>query len=76
MRSPFGQIQASPTTQVVPSSSALDDMIARAMRACDGDVEQTRLAVEGRHEARRLDMAARGWVAEVEAKRRRRVWGV
>lgn len=41
--------------------------------ACDAEHNE---AAAADREARRLDMAARGWVAEVEAKRRRRVWGV
>lgn len=67
-----GQIQNPPGKIFVPSSFALDAMIARAMAACDADVEQAKLA----REAKRERDAERAWVHEVTVRARRARWGV
>jgi len=54
-----------------PSSTLLLSMIASAEAKFAGDREQTLLRKEAREEARSL----RAWNAEVEAKRRKAMWG-
>lgn len=52
-----------------PSGRDLEAMIERAMRKCDGDIEQTKLKADAKAE-RRLE---RSMLAEA-AQRRRRFW--
>lgn len=52
------------TKPFTPSSWLLEQQIARAMKACDHDIEQQRLAREAAKEAR----IARAWEAEAKAR--------
>lgn len=54
------------------SFADLDAARAALHAACDAEHDAAAAAAR---EARRLDAAARGWAAEVEARRLRRMWG-
>lgn len=55
----------------IPSSSLLLSMIKAAESKFEADRQQSALRAEARADER----AARGWMAEVEAKRRRVLYG-
>lgn len=55
-----------------PSNWNLSRQIAAAMAKCDASVEQVAARKEAREEAR----AVRGWTAEAEARRRKRLYGI
>jgi len=59
-------------THFVPSSSMLNDMIARAMVACDADIEQVAL----RKVAEEERTMERVILHETEVRARRRRWGI
>lgn len=58
-------------THFTPSSWMLEQMMRRAMSACDSDIEQAKLAKEAHREARSLRAA----VNEAKAKSHRARWG-
>lgn len=53
----------------IPSGWNLEQQVKRAMRLCDHDIEQTRLAHEAREDAR----IARAWTAEAKARHYARI---
>jgi hypothetical protein len=67
----MAQVQARPTTKIVPSAHSLRSQISDAMRRFDSDREQAQLRAEAREDER----ISRAWCAEVEAKRRRKLYG-
>lgn len=63
-------------THFTPSPWLLDQMIKKAMSACDADIEQARLFDVARREARREQLAIRGEVRAVAGRHQRRMWGL